>query len=152
MMKKSLWVGNSRRPLPSKAKLRSSKENIVEGHSFHHGWLVSSSSYGLVPRDNSLIGLQQKVIIDSTQQQSLAQKVADSIYSDKSNIFLMQNLPHCQGFLKDNSSVLHWLLKNFGKHISLTPSFFSFYSILFSKQLIRENRLHFFKESLKVIQ
>lgn len=48
----------------------------------------------------------------------------------------MQNLPHCQGFLKDNSSVLHWLLKIF---VTLTPSFFGFYSLLFSKQLIREN-------------
>lgn len=70
-----------------KARLRTSKEHIVEGHLFNHGWLVSSSLHGLVPQDNSLIRLQQKVVIDSTQQHSLAQKVADIIYSDMSNIF-----------------------------------------------------------------
>lgn len=84
-----LWAGDS--PGPSlykyKARLRNSKEHIVEGHSFNHGWLVSSSLYGLVPQDNSLIRLRQKVVVDSTQQRSLAQKVADIIYSDKSNIF-----------------------------------------------------------------
>lgn len=53
------WAGES--PGPSlhncKAKLRSSKEHIVEDHSFNHRWLVSSSLYGLVPQDNSLIRL-----------------------------------------------------------------------------------------------
>lgn len=83
------WAGESPGSLLHnyKAKLRSSKEHIVEGHSLNHGWLVSSSLYGLVPQDNSLIRLWQKVVIDSTQQHSLAQKVADIIYSDKSNIF-----------------------------------------------------------------
>lgn len=83
------WAGESPGSLLHnyKAKLRSLKEHIVEGHSLNHGWLVSSSLYGLVPQDNSLIRLWQKVVIDSTQQHSLAQKVADIIYSDKSNIF-----------------------------------------------------------------
>lgn len=58
-----------------KARLRSSKEHIVEGHSFSHGWLVSSSLCGLVPQDNSLIRLWQKVVIDSTQQRSLDRRL-----------------------------------------------------------------------------
>lgn len=40
-----------------KARLRSSKEHTVAGHSFSHNWLVSSSLHGLVPQDNALIRL-----------------------------------------------------------------------------------------------
>lgn len=85
----SLQAAESCGPLlhKDKAKLRSSKERIVEGHSPNHGWLVSSSLHGLVPPDNSLVRLRQKVVIDSTQQQSLAQKTADIIYLNKSNNF-----------------------------------------------------------------
>lgn len=60
---------------------------LLRAHSPNHGWLVSSSLHGLVPPDNSLVRLRQKVVIDSTQQQSLAQKTADIIYLNKFNNF-----------------------------------------------------------------
>jgi len=48
----------------------------------------------------------------------------------------------------DNGSVLHQLLKTFGQHISQTLSFLHFYCILFSKQLISENRLKLSRKAL----
>lgn len=55
---KPLWAVESLGPLQKRmARLRSSKEHTVEGHSFNHGWLVSSSLHGLVPQDNPLIRL-----------------------------------------------------------------------------------------------